>query len=137
MTETITALKISTSKRGRLWPTEYWKPLVDAVTRGGAKHDPRLKCPDLRAALDDLMEVGDGRYWPRAGSPFSGTDDVALRLLAVCRVKPGSESVRFESCELPDFSSWEQIGLPARNGPVANRELAQVAPHQSLTGTRQ
>jgi hypothetical protein len=95
MTEATIALKISTSKRGRLWPTEYWKPVVDVVTRGGAKRDPRPKCPDLRAAVDELMEVRDGRYWPKLGSPFSGTDDAGLKMLIVRRVEPGSESVRF------------------------------------------
>ncbi len=33
-------LEIKTSKKGRLWPTEYYKVLIDALTRGGAKHNP-------------------------------------------------------------------------------------------------
>jgi len=112
MTEITIALHISTSMRRRLWPTEYWKPVVDAVTRGGAKRDPRLKCPDLRAVLDDLIEVRDGRYWPKHNSPFSVADDAALKMLIIQRVKPGSESVRFATCAVPDLSSWEQIGFP-------------------------
>ena len=42
---------VATSKRGRLWPTEHWKPLIDSLCRGGAKHDPRLRYPGLARYL--------------------------------------------------------------------------------------
>ncbi len=112
MKDTAIAIKISTSKRNRLWPAGHWKVFVDAVTRGGAKHDPRLEYPDLRTALDDLMEARNGRYWPKPGSPFSGADDSALKMLIVHRVKPGSESVRFVTCAVPDLSLWKQVEFP-------------------------
>lgn len=40
---------ISTSERGRLWPTEYWKTLIDSLCQGGAKHDPHVRYMPMAA----------------------------------------------------------------------------------------
>jgi len=104
--------EIWTSKSGRLWPTEYWKTLIDALSSGGSKYDPRLKYPDLARQLDAIVEVRGARYYPRAGTVLAIHDDTALRLVLVHRVETGDEGIVFGRAALPNTGCWVSISFP-------------------------
>ncbi len=146
MSERILAVRVATSKRGQLWPTEYWKTLIDAIVRGGAKHDPRSKYPDLSLALSDMVEERNGRFFPRRGRATSTLDDTAIHLIVVSRVGPGREAVSVCFADLPHVDSWSVVRVPyfgtignskyeaqsARNREALSSVFAPVCSHAHL-----
>ncbi len=94
-------IEIRTSKQGQLWPTEYYKGLIDALTRGGTRHDPIDKCPDLAGALVDLVYERGGRFYPAQLILLSQFDDVELDAIVARRVGDGNEAVRIGSVTMP------------------------------------
>ena len=105
-------ISIGTSKNGVLWPTDYWKDLVDSLARKGAKNDPRAKYVDLAEVLEGLIEVRDGRYFPKRGSALCDLDDTEVRVMRVARVARGSEAVVVMPASLPGTDSWEACIFP-------------------------
>jgi len=105
-------VRIETSTPGRLWAPERWKGLSDALARGGAKHDPRKKYPDLATAVELLVEERSGRFFPRAGTALCADDDTAVRMVLVKRVAAGNESVSLETGTPPDVSGWSSRSFP-------------------------
>jgi hypothetical protein len=108
----ILGVEIWTSKSGRLWPTEYWKSLIDALGSGGAKYDPRLKYPELARQLDAMVEVRSARYYPKAGTVLAIHEDTALRLMLVHRAETGDEGVVLGRAGLPNTECWVSISFP-------------------------
>lgn len=105
-------IEIRTSKRGRLWPTEYWKTLIDALCDNGAKHDPRLKNPDLLLQLDAMVEMRGARYCAKGGTVLATHDDTALRLILVHRAPPGGERITLGHATMPATEGWVPISFP-------------------------
>lgn len=105
-------LILRTSKRGVLWPTCWYKDLVDSLTRKGARNDPRVKCPDMSAALEPLIQPRGGRYVPRTESPLSPHDDTSIRVIRVQRVPRGGESIAIRDATMPDTTGWLKHGVP-------------------------
>jgi hypothetical protein len=103
---------VATSKRGVLWSTEHWKPLIDSLCRGGAKHDPRLRYPALARYLSPLVREDDGRFFPTSESGLANSDDTAITFLRVVRVKDGEESLSLHHPQIPDTSDWPLFELP-------------------------
>lgn len=139
-------LEINTSKKGRLWPTEYYKIVIDALTRGGAKHSPFDRYPDLSDALDGLVIEREGRYYPQEESPLFNLDDVALSALIIRRVNVGQESICVSAKTNPSTESWHQFCLDyfgtigdgkAEKQSKRNREILEIEtnsiidPHQN------
>lgn len=95
-------VEIATSKRGQLWPSQYWKGLVDAIARRkGSKKDPRLLYPDLSEVVDKLIDFREARYFPKSDGPLANHDDAAVSVITVRRVSTGKETVRIGHSRLP------------------------------------
>ena len=105
-------ISVGTSRLGRLWPTEHWKTLFDSLSAKGAKHDPRLRYPELDRALEGIVEERSGRFYPKAATPFRGVDDCEVRMIKVARVPTGSEFVEFEDARLPNTTGWRSLEVP-------------------------
>jgi hypothetical protein len=105
-------IEIHTSKHGRLWPTEYWKILFDALTRGGAKNDPTVKYPVLALSLAEITEERLGRYRPKHNQAAGKQDDSSIRLVIVKRVQKGHETVIMSDALAPMTERWASISLP-------------------------
>jgi len=110
--EAVVSIEIHTSKNGRLWPTEYWKTLIDSMAREGAKHDPIMRYPDLAESVEPFVELREGRHVPTSGSPLAKKDDVAISVIHVSRVPHGSEHISFGEVSLPDTSEWDSLPFP-------------------------
>jgi hypothetical protein len=108
----VAEVSFGTSKSGVLWPTGYWKDLVDSLAQRGARNDPRVKYPDLADALESLIEARNGRYYPRPGTALSGLDDAGVRMIRVRRAPRGSESVQVSHANRPDTTGWEMNEFP-------------------------
>ena len=102
-------LKIQTSKSGRLWPTEYYKTLVDALSEGGSSNNPQEKYPDLRSAITNKIVERMRRYFLAIDSPLADYDDVALRVISIKRVKQGDELIQISHVNLPNTSGWDIV----------------------------
>jgi len=106
------ALRISTSRSARLWASEYWKMLLDAISQRGSKRDPRRKYRDLAAALSEIIEERDGRFHSKISTPLSALDDVSLKLMGVRRVESGNEAVELIDLDPPTTTKWQSIDFP-------------------------
>jgi hypothetical protein len=105
-------ISIGTSRPRRLWATEHWKTLFDSLSAKGAKHDPRLRYPELAPVLGELLEERTGRFYPKAATPFAEVDDCEVRMIQVERVPIGWEFVRFGDGHLPDTTGWRALEVP-------------------------
>ncbi len=115
---------IRTSKRGLIWPTEYWKTLIDSLFRKGAKKDPRVMYPDLAGRLAQLVEERDGRFFPRPHTRFSELDDPALDTIIVTRASRSSATVQFEGIPVPRTEDQLEIRVPYF-GTIGDRKAEQ------------
>lgn len=102
-------LEIKTSKKGHLWPTGYYKVLIDALTRGGAKHNPIEKYPELANVLKDYVCERGGRFYPRDNSPLTRLDDVALDAIIIHRVEHDKEGILIGSVENIRTDTWHEF----------------------------
>jgi len=114
-------LEIRTSKSGRLWPTEHYKGLIDALAQKGAKHDPAIRHPDLAKSLEDLVEERAGRFYPASRSTLALYDDSALAVVIVRRVEPGAEEILLGHVSLPQTVRWESFEFDYF-GTIGNRK---------------
>ena len=105
-------LSIETSKSGRIWPTGYWKPLIDSLCRSGARKDPRAIYRDLSFHLKPLICEREGRFYPTSASPLVPSDDTAISFIQVALVRPGDEAIRFPPPKIPDASLWPSFEFP-------------------------
>lgn len=103
------AVELCTSKSGVLWPSEYYKELIDSLSRGGSKNDPREKYVDLQSVLGKHIEKRTGRYFSTTGSALSKGDDCRLAVFSVRRVPEGQEQLRIGRAQLPDTKQWRRF----------------------------
>ena len=102
-------IEIKTSKKGRLWPTGYYKVLIDALTRGGAKHNPIEKYPELANVLKDYVCERGGRFYPTDNSPLSRLDDVALDAIIIHRVEQDEEGILIGPVKNLQTDAWHKF----------------------------
>jgi hypothetical protein len=108
----VIGVTIATSKRGLLWPTEYWKALIDSLCRGGAKHSPIDRYPLLASCLAPLVREHGGRFVPTAASSLATHDDTVITSLEIVRVKDGDDSVCFHEPVVPHIDGWACVEVP-------------------------
>jgi hypothetical protein len=117
-------LKIVTTRTGILWPTEYWKCLIDALFMKGSNADPRTRYPDL-VNLNELVQERSGRFFPVGALISSTCDDTQLRFIQVERATGQFGYVAIcESPVLPDTDSWFNIDVPYF-GTIGDRRSEQ------------
>ncbi len=102
-------LEIRTSKQGRLWPTGYYKGLIDTLTRGGAKDNPLDRYPELASVLVPLVHERGSRFYPARQTLLSRLDDTALGVIVVRRVQGGDEAVSLGPVSMPRTIGWRAI----------------------------
>jgi len=124
-------VRVWTSKGGRLWPIGYWKTLLDCLSRGGAKHDPRDVYPDLAKLLDPMIEFRDGKYFSRPGTLLCTLDDCEVRIIRVCRVALGREWLNVCSATGPNTADWGVCEVPAFRTPGSSKYEAQSKRNQA------
>ena len=104
-------LEIQTSKQGRLWPTGYYKTLVDALAKGGARKNSQIIYPDLTKTIGEQIVERMGRYYLAIDTPLAQCDDVAVRVISILRVEQGNESIRIGHVNLPVTDGWEKVSV--------------------------
>lgn len=108
----MTGITIATSKPGRIWPTGYWKSLIDSFCRGGTKINPHLRYPAFSRYISPLVYEAKQRFVPTKQSQLVGEDDTAISSIRVIRVKPGADSLIFHSPAVPDSAGWPLFEFP-------------------------
>ena len=100
-------LEIKTSKNGLIWPTGYWKTLIDSIFRNGSRNNPLCTYCDFKKYLEGKVIVSSSRYFFPLTKTFSSNDDSILKAISVEKVKPGLEKVQLkqEHHIVPNFDS--------------------------------
>lgn len=129
-------IRTSRQKNLRLWPSEYWKALIDALTVKGSKNDPRIKYRDLTKYLNDVVEVHYGRFYVRLQSQVEYIDDVSLWTTTVRRVNSGEESLIIRQDKLLQTGSWHSIMVDYFGTIGDNKAEAQTKLNKKLVSQK-
>jgi hypothetical protein len=112
MTATISSvdcLSIGTSRVGLLWPLQYWKCLIDAVTLEGAKKNPKSEYADIQFHSLRTELNGKGRVKCHLHERLHKLSDSLLSAIQVERVVTGKEYLKCQQAQLPSVDRWSDM----------------------------
>jgi len=96
-------LEIKTSKSNLIWPSGYWKTLIDSIFKNGSINNP-VSYLDLKQYLGDKVSFNSSRYYIELSRYSSNNDDSSLKAISIEKVTSGSEKLVLKQIDKIDPS---------------------------------
>lgn len=114
---------IKTSKKGRAWPSQYWKTLFDSIFKAGSKNNPLKKYLSLSDKFNNkyILDI-KSRHHLNIDRSCKKHDDSEIYFIRIEKVNEKKDSVFIKKItKINTDDNWREIEFPSF-GTIGNKK---------------